>query len=494
MTIIDVQIRKSVKNRLNYLGKMSKYLLKSIEKMSIVCYNMGKGGEEMLQRKIEKQILNWLEKDTKALLIDGARQVGKTSIIRKVLEDAKKHYIEFNLIEQSNIVTLFKGIETEDDLIANLSLLTDKKFVKGETVLFFDEIQEYKEIVTKIKFLVDAGSFRYIFSGSLLGVELKNIKSAPVGYLRTLTMYPMDFEEFLQLYNFTDELKASLKKSFEEKLPVNEALHEKMMQIFRMYLVVGGMPAAVKKFHETKDLEAVFAEHEDIIVQYKKDFTKYESDEKRLYLTRIYDLIPGELNEKNKRFNFADLQKGLRFERTGEDFLWLEKAGVAMAAYNTTEPIVPLQVNQKSSLFKFFLSDVGLLTTMYGKATKLKILENNEDLNYGAIYENVAAQELLAHKYKLFYYNTKKQGEVDLMIEYQGEVLPVEIKSGKTYQRHSALNNLLEMENYEIKQAFVFNNYNVAAKDKTVYYPIYMLMFVNENEMIQMPKVEIESF
>ena len=448
----------------------------------------------MLKRKIEKQIHDWLNNGTKALLIEGARQVGKTYVIRKCLEKAKKDYVEFNLIKQPQIITLFNNIENTDDLIVNLSLLTDKKLVKGKTVLFFDEIQEYKEIVTKIKFLVDEGVFRYVFSGSLLGVELKNIKSAPVGYLRTLKMFPMDFEEFLQLYNFTDELKSSLKNAFEEKIPVNETVHEKMMQIFRMYLIVGGMPAAVKKFRETKDLEDVVAEHNDIFVQYKKDFTKYEQEEKRLYLTKIYELIPSELNEKNKRFNFSDLQKGLHFERSEDDFIWLEKAGVAMPAYNTSEPIVPLTLNQKNSLFKFFLSDVGLLTTMYGKATKLKLLNNDSDVNYGAIYENIAAQELLAHGHKLFYYNTKKQGEVDLMIEYENEVLPIEIKSGKTYQRHSALNNLLEMENYTVKQAIVFNNYNVKVKGKIVYYPIYMLMFLNENETLRMPKVQIEGF
>lgn len=447
----------------------------------------------MLQRKIEKQILNWLENDTKALLIEGARQVGKTYIIRKCLEYAKRDYVEFNLIKQPQIVALFDNIESTDDLIANLSLMTDKKLVKGKTVLFFDEIQEYKEIVTKIKFLVDERAFKYVFSGSLLGIELKNIKSAPVGYLKTLTMYPMDFEEFLQLYNYTDELKATLRKAFETKQPINKAVHEKMLQIFRMYLIVGGMPAAVEKFRETKDLEEVIAEHNDIIVQYKKDFTKYE-EEKRLYLTKIYDLIPAELNERNKRFNFSDLKKGLHFERSEDDFIWLEKAGVAISVYNTSEPIVPLKLNQKSSLFKFFLSDVGMLTTMYGKTTKLKILNNDQDINYGAIYENVAAQELLAHQFELFYYNTKKQGEVDLMVEYMGGVLPIEIKSGKTYQRHSALNNLLKMENYTIKQAIVFNNYNIETHGDITYYPIYMLMFLNEEETLKLSKIEIDGF
>lgn len=241
-------------------------------------------------------------------MIDGARQVGKTYIIRKVLENENCEYIEFNLLKTPSLVNLLAKSETVDDLIANLSLFADKPFHRGKHFVF-DEIQEFKELATKIKFWVDEGSFRYVFSGSLLGVELKNIKSAPVGYLKTFTMYPLDFEEFLQIYNFSQDLRASLYRSFAERKPVNESVHERMMQIFNMYLNVGGMPSAVETFKETRNLEDVIAEHNDIVMQYKKDFTRYETEDRKPYLTKIYDLIPAELNNSNKRFNFADLKK-----------------------------------------------------------------------------------------------------------------------------------------------------------------------------------------
>lgn len=445
----------------------------------------------MLRRKIENDIVHWLKNDKKALLIDGARQVGKTYIIRKVLNDAGCDYNEFNLIEMPELIGLLENSETVDELITNLSLFAKQPFKKGKTVIFFDEIQEFKELATKIKFWVDEGSFKFVFSGSLLGIELKNIRSAPVGYLKTLTMYPMDFEEFLQIYNFTDELKESLHNSFVKRKAVNEEVHNRMMRIFNTYLNVGGMPAAVEKFNGTKNLEDVISEHEDIVFQYKKDFTKYEKEDKKPYLTRIYDLIPAELNSQTKRFNYADLKKGLRYDRSEQNFIWLASAGVALPSYNVTEPAVPLLLNEKSSLFKLFLSDVGMLTSMYGRATKKQLLVNENNINYGAIYENVVAQELKAHGFKLYYFNSKKTGELDFVIEYNGKILPIEVKSGKDYNRHSALNNVLNTENYSIEEAFVLSNYNVSVKNKVIYYPIYMLMFINNND-IKMPEIELD--
>ena len=445
----------------------------------------------MLERKIEKSIIQWIKESKKALLIDGARQVGKTFIIRNSLKNENCHVIEFNILNTPEIIPLLKDSNTVDEMITNLSLFTDQPFIKGETFIFFDEIQEFKELATKIKFWVDEGSFRYVFSGSLLGVELKNIKSAPVGYLKTLTMYPLDFEEFLQIYNFTDDLKKSLYKSFVDRTPVNEEVHKRMMNIFNMYLNVGGMPAAVSKFKETKNLNDVILEHEDIVLQYKKDFTRYESDDKKLLLTKIYDLIPAELNSNNKRFNFSDIKQGLRYERSENSFVWLASAGVALPTYNVSSPSLPLLLNEKSSLFKLFLSDVGMLTSLYGRATKLQLLSNNEDINNGALYENVVAQELKAHGFKLYYYNSKKFGELDFVIEYNGAVLPIEVKSGKSYQRHSALNNVIEMSEYPIEEAFVFSNYNIEQKGKLVYYPIYMLMFINEQN-IELPIIELD--
>ena len=445
----------------------------------------------MLKRKIEKLIIQWIRESKKALLVDGARQVGKTFIIRNSLKNENCHVIEFNILNTPEIIPLLKDSNTVDEMITNLSLFTDQPFIKGETFIFFDEIQEFKELATKIKFWVDEGSFRYVFSGSLLGVELKNIKSAPVGYLKTLTMYPLDFEEFLQIYNFTDDLKKSLYKSFVDRTPVNEEVHKRMMNIFNMYLNVGGMPAAVSKFKETKNLNDVILEHEDIVLQYKKDFTRYESDDKKLLLTKIYDLIPAELNSNNKRFNFSDIKQGLRYERSENSFVWLASAGVALPTYNVSSPSLPLLLNEKSSLFKLFLSDVGMLTSLYGRATKLQLLSNNEDINNGALYENVVAQELKAHGFKLYYYNSKKFGELDFVIEYNGAILPIEVKSGKSYQRHSALNNVIEMSEYPIKEAFVFSNYNIEQKGKLVYYPIYMLMFINEQN-IELPIIELD--
>lgn len=445
----------------------------------------------MLHRKIEEKIIDWIRNSKKALLIDGARQVGKTFIIRKVLEDEGCDYIEFNLLKTPALVNLLDKSDTVDDMIANLSLFADKPFIRGKTFLFFDEIQEFKELATKIKFWVDEGSFRYVFSGSLLGVELKNIKSAPVGYLTTFTMYPLDFEEFLQIYNFTDDLRSSLYRSFKERKPVNDAVHRRMMQIFNMYLNVGGMPSAVEKFRETRSLEDVIAEHSDIVVQYKKDFTRYESEDKKPYLTQIYDLIPAELNDNNKRFNFSDLKKGLRYSRSEDSFIWLAQAGVALPVYNVAAPAIPLLMNEKSSLFKLFLSDIGMLTTLYGRATKMQLLSDNQDINNGALYENVVAQELKAHGFKLYYYNSKRFGELDFVIEYNGRVLPIEVKSGKNYQRHSALNNVMEISNYSIDEAFILSNYNVEVKGNLVYLPIYMLMFI-QDEDIKLPTVDLD--
>lgn len=438
----------------------------------------------MLYRKIENIISSWIADDKRALLIDGARQVGKTFTIRKVLKAQNCEYIEFNLLDNPSIINLLSKSETVDEMITSLSLFTNKQFYKGKTFIFFDEIQEFKELATKIKFWVDEGSFRYILSGSLLGVTLKNIKSAPVGYLKTLTMYPLDFEEFLQLYNFNDDLKKLLYRSFVNKIAINDSVHTQMLKIFNMYLIVGGMPAAVEKFKESKNLEDVMNIHENIIAQYKKDFTHYEVEDKRPYLTKIYDLIPAELNSNNKRFNFADIKKGLQYSRSENNFVWLSKSGVVLPVYNVVEPTIPLMLNEKSSLFKLFLSDVGMLTTMYGRTSKIKLLENNEDINNGALYENVIAQELKAHNFKLYYYNSKKYGEIDFVIEHKGKILPIEVKSGKNYMRHSALNNVMEISNYSIDEAYVLSNYNVEKKGKLTYLPIYMIMFIEEEKTV----------
>ena len=447
----------------------------------------------MLKRKIEKDIMHWIDSSDKALLIYGVRQAGKTFIIRECLRAAGCDYIEFNLIRQPEIVGILSGAASIDDLILKLSLYSDQKIIPGKTFFFFDEIQKYKEIVTKIKFLVEDQRFRYILSGSLLGVEIVNLKSAPVGYLQTLNMYPLDFEEFLQVFNVGQPVLRILRQAFFTKTPVDEMIHGKIMEMFNLYLIIGGMPAAVEKYRTTGNIDDVMDEHRAIIEQYKLDFTQYEEENRKLIITHIYELIPAELNEKNKRFMIADIRKGLRYDRVEDSFTWLWKAGVALGVFNTTEPTVPLMLNEKSTLFKLFLSDVGLLTTIYGKACKLKIVSKEKDVNKGAVYENVVAQELHAHGYPLYYYNSKKRGELDFVIEHAGRVLPIEVKSGKDYEKHSALDNVMAAHEYGIEEAYVFTNDNIKVNGKLTYFPIYMVMFL-QDEPIRFIDISVDKF
>ena len=413
----------------------------------------------------------------------GVRQAGKTFIIRECLKRNECEYIEFNLINQPELVEILRDSTGIDDLILKLSLYSEKKIIPGKTIFFFDEVQRYKEIVTKIKFLVEDKRYRYILSGSLLGVEIVNLKSAPVGYLQTLNMYPMDFEEFLQIFNVDENIINNLRNCFLTKTKVDEIIHNKIMEMFNLYLIIGGMPAAVERYRNTENIDEVMEEHRAIIEQYKLDFTQYEEENRKLIITHIYELIPAELNEKNKRFMIADINKSLRYERISDSFVWLWKSGVALGVFNTTEPTIPLMLNEKSALFKLFISDVGLLTTIYGKSCKLKIVNKEGDINKGAVFENVVAQELHAHGYPLYYYNSKKFGEIDFIVEQNGKSLPIEVKSGKAYNKHSALNNLMNAKEYGIEEAFIFTNDNVKIEGKLNYLPIYMVMFLKDEPM-----------
>lgn len=452
--------------------------------MSKINYNLvGKRTEvDMLSRKIESKINNWINSShNHALLIYGVRQCGKTYIIRNCLQNSNYDFIEFNLITNPSIVETLEKSSSVDEIILRLSLLANKPITPGKTIIFFDEIQRYKEIVTMIKFLVEDGRYRYVMSGSLLGIEIVNLKSAPVGYLQSLTMYPLDFQEFLQIFNVNDDVIGLLENAYKSKIPVDPLIHKRIMQIFNLYLIIGGMPAAVEAYRTTNNIDNVIELHKNIVEQYKLDFTQYETDNRKLIISHIYDLIPSQLNEQNKRFTIADIDKNLRYEKITDSFTWLIKAGVVISVYNTTQPRIPLLINLKSNLFKLFLSDIGILTTIYGKTCKLQILDNNPDINKGAVYENYVAQELFAHGYPTYYYNSKTNGELDFVVEHHGHVLPIEVKSGKDYKRHSALNNVLNNHNYGINEAYVLCNNNLEVKDKITYLPIYMIMFLNED-------------
>lgn len=437
----------------------------------------------MLERRIEQEIREFLKSGRKeAMMVTGARQVGKTYIIRECAKEIYKNIVEINFVENQQAVKLFANITGSKDILLRLSALTDVPMIPGETLIFFDEVQECPEIVTAIKFLVEDGQYRYILSGSLLGVELKDIRSVPVGYLSILEMYPLDFREFCGANRVSQTVMDKLKECFEKKQPVDELIHEKMMELFRLYLIVGGMPAVVDAYIRTNNLKEVLRIQQGIVQLYYKDIAKYDKDNK-LYLDEIFTLIPSELNNKNKRFIMKDLNENFRFSRYENSFIWLKEAGVALPVYCVQEPELPLLLSKSTNLFKLFLSDVGLLASMYVDGLQLKILSREKDINFGAIYENVAAQELKAHGFELYYFNSKKQGELDFVIEYKGNVLPLEIKSGKAYTRHNALDNVLKEERYAIPQAFVFCNKNISTQEKSAYLPIYMIGFLEKEKI-----------
>lgn len=425
-------------------------------------------------RNIEYKIEQFFKANQRqALLITGARQVGKTYIIRQF---AKKHYknvIEINFLENVAALKLFSEAKNSADILLRISALTDIPMEAGKTIIFFDEVQECKEIVTAIKFLVEEGSYQYILSGSLLGVELKDIRSIPVGYMSIIEMYPMDFFEFCIANKVSETVLHKLEECFQGKVAVDELIHQKMMDLFRLYLIVGGMPAAVDTYLKTNNLNEVLRVQKGITGLYKKDIAKYDPSEK-LYLEDIFNLIPSELNSKNKRFVLKNLNENFKFSRYENSFIWLREAGVALPTYCAQEPVVPLLLSKATNLFKLFSSDVGLLASMYADGIQMKILSKEKNINFGSIYENAIAQELRAHGFELYYFQSKKQGELDFLVEYEGNVLPIEVKSGKDYARHQALNNVLGNEVYDIKEAIVFCNDNIRVRDKVFYCPIYL--------------------
>ena len=392
----------------------------------------------MIDREMKTTINNWILQGKEAFLLTGARQIGKTYLIRECLKESKYDYVELNFIERPELVELFENATNAQDLLMRLSLITDKQLNKGKTIIFFDEIQEFKDIVTRIKFLVEEGSYRYIMSGSLLGVELNDLRSAPVGYLRIEDMYPLTVKEFMKAVGIKENILEMLEECYKKQQPVDEFVHKKMLDVFYLYLIVGGMPEAVAVYTETNDLARVAAVHQKIMRLYKADFTKYETTYK-LKLREIYDSMPGQLDSKNKRFKINTLGKGLNYDRVANDFLWLKDAGVAIPVYNINEPKLPLIISENRNLFKLFFSDVGILTNQYSDQVKIAILNKEKSINNGALFENVVAQELLANGFNLYYFNNKKQGELDFVIELDGKVTPLEIKSGKDYKKQIAL-------------------------------------------------------
>lgn len=439
-----------------------------------------------MYRKDSAFIADWINNSNKALLVTGARQIGKTWLIREEIKKSGYTKFEVNFIDQPDMIEYLNAEMSAEDFLLKLKLIMPENCKPHKTVVFFDEIQKCPEIVTKIKFLVDEGSFKYAMSGSLLGIELKGIASAPVGYLTILRMYPMDFEEFMVANNVSAATLDMLKEKYETNSPVDEFIHQKLLSMFFVYLIVGGMPDAVKTYIATKDIREVDKIQRDITTLYKEDFSQYEQEDKKLKLKSIYDIIPAELNKQNKRFIFTMLDKELKFDRYENSFLWLKDAGVVLPVYNVDAPVIPLMTSKSSNVFRLFSSDIGLLTSAYPAETKIELINKNAEVNNGAHFENAVAQQLTANGFEPYFCKKKNIGEMDFAIEMSGKLIPIEVKSGKAYKSHKALDNFMNVTDYHLNKAYVFSVENVETDGNITYLPIYMCYLLKEKKIGKM--------
>ncbi|MBQ2697089.1 MAG: ATP-binding protein [Clostridia bacterium] len=437
----------------------------------------------MLYRKIEPLIEEHLRSGTqKILLIDGARQVGKTTIIRHVAQRLYPNVIELNMIEDALGPRLFAAVKTVEDFYLQVSMIAGGRMKDRETtLLFLDEIQAYPHLLTLLKFLAQDNRFAYIASGSLLGVTLSQTVSIPMGSIRRVRMFPLDFEEFLYAHGVGDAAVLAMRQKFERLEPLDEGAHTRMMDLFRRYLLVGGLPDAVNSYLAHHNIQLVREIQQEIRDFYAADASRYD-EENRLRIRRIYELIPSNLENRKKRVVVKQIEnkRGKTFADYRDEFDYLISAGIALPVQAISTPVFPLIESSGKNLLKLYLNDVGILTgILYGTNIRA-VLDDEAGINLGSVYESVVAGELIAHGYRLFYYDNRSKGEVDYLIDDYASLsaVPIEVKSGKDYHVHSALNRFVENEDYHIQKAYVLSNERtISQKGKITYLPIYHIMF-----------------
>ncbi|ATV28890.1 ATP-binding protein [Prevotella intermedia] len=443
----------------------------------------------MLYRKIEKFIKSHLQSsDDKILLIDGARQIGKSYIIRYVGQKEFSNYIEINMEEDKLGDRLFADVRTVRDFYLTLSInFGNKMGDKHNTLVFIDEIQAYDHLFTLLKFLREDGRFTYIASGSRLGIALKQTSSLPLGSILIKHMYPLDFEEFLIANGVGQIILDTLYDNFAKRKPMPTAIHNKLMSLFRHYLLSGGLPDAVNKFIEEDNIQTTRASQDAVYQNYGIDAAKYEQmTNRRLSIQRIYEMIPSNLEKTKKRIIAKDIEgkTGKRMSNYAEEFEYLIASGIALEVKAISTPTFPLIQNSGKNLLKLYMNDVGLLTSIYYRNNPKAVLDDVPSINLGSVYETVVAQELKAHGFSLYYYDNKQNGEVDFLIDdvEHLSITPIEVKSGKDYKTHSALNKFVSNKHYNIHRAYVLSNeQKVSVADGITYMPIYYIMcFKNE--------------
>ena len=439
----------------------------------------------MLYRKITKRIEEYFSADSdRMLLIDGARQIGKSYIVRYVGEKMFSNYIEINMEEDKLGDRIFADAKTTKDFYMALSVVAGDKMKEREnTLVFIDEIQAYDHLLTLVKFLMQERRFTYIASGSLLGVTLKNTQSIPIGSLDVCHMYPMDFEEFLYANGVGEVAIEAMRESFDKQEALSEAMHNKIMDLFKKYLLVGGLPKAVETFVESRNVVEFRSIQREAHKLYGVDASKYEAEHnKRLKIRRIFDMIPSNLENKKKRVVITDIEdkKWKRSNDYLDEFDYLISAGISLEVKAISTPTYPLVEHSGKNLLKLYLNDVGILSGIFYRNNIKAVMSDIKSINLGSVYETVVAQELRAHGYDLYYYDNKKNGEVDFLIDDADNLsnIPIEVKSGKDYTVHSALDRFISNEDYNIKRAYVLSNEReVFAEEGIIYIPIYYIMF-----------------
>lgn len=438
----------------------------------------------MLKRKIQTVIHEYLTSDSnKVLVIDGARQIGKSYIIRYEGERLFSNYIELNMVEDKKADRIFENVKDVQDFYFKVSLVAGNKMhQKEDTLIFIDEIQAYPDLLTLLKFLKDDDKYNYIVSGSLLGIALNETLSKPGGRMRKVRMYPMDFEEFLWANGVGEDAISTIAEHFQAREALDEGSHNFIMDLFRKYLLVGGLPDAVNAYVSSRNLVEVRKVHEEIHSLYKEDCSQYDKEHK-LVIRRVYDLIPSNLENKKKRVQINDIS-GKRGKCTAdykEEFEYVINSGIGLEVKAISNPRFPLADSEKKSLLKLYLNDVGLLTNLLFRYNAKAVLDDLPSINLGSVYENVVASELSAHGYTLCYYDSKKNGEVDFLVDNYDTLstMPVEVKSGKDSSEHSSLDKFLATPDYHIQNALVLDNKREIRQDgKTTYMPVYYIMFL----------------
>jgi len=433
----------------------------------------------MLKRKMINRLVDWKNgKNRLALLVKGARQVGKTFIVREFARANYKNFIEINFEKQQLAKKAFEGDLDARTIILNLSAMGLGPFEPGNTLIFLDEIQSCAQARTAVKFLVEDGRFDYIESGSLLGIGYKDVSSYPVGFEEQVAMYPLDFEEFLWAKGIVPEVVSRLREAYDEVRPVDDFLHETMMKVYREYLVVGGMPAVVAAFTENDDFSKTLKIQNSILNSYRDDISKY-ADKEKILAKRMFDAIPEQLNRKNKRFILADLEKGATARKYENASMWLTEAGVAYNCFNVSALEASLRFNEKRNLYKLYMLDTGLLCAQGMKGIQGELLGGNIEVNEGGITENAVGAELAKKNIPLYYYDKKGRAELDFVFVENGGLSVIEVKSGKNHKTHASLDRACQDAKVTLNRRIVLSKYNTEiGADWVIYYPMYMAMFL----------------